>query len=143
MEQSASIRSIFINLPVTNIAQTRAFWSKLGFRFNEAFSNDKALCLILQPDSIYAMLITREYLQTFTNRPVADGSTTQVLLAIDVGSRERVEEIMRIAVENGATRYLQPEDLGWMVYDRFADLDGNQWEITYLDSSLIPQAEGK
>ena len=143
MKQDASIRSIFINLPVTDIAKTRAFWSALGFRFNEQFSNEKALCLILQEGSIYAMLTTRAYLQTFTNKPVADGSTTQALLAIDVGSRKRVDEIMRLAVENGATRYLQPEDAGWMYYDRFADPDGNQWEIAYLDANRIPAAEEK
>jgi len=138
MEKEPSIRSIFVNLPVTDIARTRAFWNKLGFHFNEQFSDEKALCLILKPDSIYAMLTTREYLQTFTDKPVADGTTTQVLLAVDVGSRERVDEIMRIAVENGATRYLHPEDAGWMYLDRFADLDGNQWEIAYMDQTLIP-----
>ena len=100
MEQKTDIRSIFINLPIQEIARTRAFWTRLGFRFNEAFSDEKALCLILKQDAIYAMLITHEYFQTFTNRPIADSSSTQVLLAIDVGSRERVEEVMRIAVEN-------------------------------------------
>ena len=143
MEQNTSIRSIFINLPVHNIAQTRAFWNNLGFSFNEQFSDEKALCLVLKPGSIYAMLTTPEYLQTFTNKPITDGSTTQVLLSIDVGSRERVDEIIRIAIENGATRYLQPEDHGWMYYDRFADLDGNQWEISHLDENSIPKATEK
>ena len=143
MEQNASIRSIFINLPVHDIIQTRAFWNKLGFSFSEQFSDEKALCLVLKQGSIYAMLTTPEYLQTFTNKPIADGSTTQVLLSIDVGSRERVGEIMRIAIENGATRYLKPEDYGWMYYDRFADLDGNQWEIAYLDETSIPETTEK
>lgn len=141
MEQKTDIRSIFINLPIRDIARTRAFWTQLGFRFNEAFSDEKALCLILKQDAIYAMLITHEYFQTFTNRPIADSSSTQVLLAIDVGSRERVEEVMRLAVENGATRYLKPEDYGWMYYDRFADLDGHQWEISHMDENLLPKAE--
>lgn len=142
MEQKTDIRSIFINLPIKEIARTRAFWTKLGFSFNEEFSDKKALCLVLKQDAIYAMLITHEYYQTFTNRPIADSSTTQVLLAIDVGSRERVDEVMRIAVENGATRYLKPEDYGWMYYDRFADLDGHQWEISHMDENLLPK-EGK
>ena len=141
MEQKTDIRSIFINLPIQEIARTRAFWTRLGFHFNEAFSDEKALCLILKQDAIYAMLITHEYFQTFTNRPIADSSSTQVLLAIDVGSRERVEEVMRLAVENGATRYLKPEDYGWMYYDRFADLDGHQWEISHMDENLLPKAE--
>jgi len=141
MERKTDIRSVFINLPIKEIARTRAFWTKLGFSFNEEFSDEKALCLVLKQDAIYAMLITHEYYQTFTNRPIADSSTTQVLLAIDVGSRERVDEVMRIAVENGATRYLKPEDYGWMYYDRFADLDGHQWEISHMDENLLPKEE--
>ncbi len=139
MEQKANIRSVFINLPILDVGRARAFWSKLGFGFNERFSDDKALCLVLKEDSIYAMLITRDYYQTFTNRPVADGSSTQVLLAIDVGSRERVDEIVKIALENGASSYLKPSDYGWMYYDRFADPDGHQWEVMFADEKLLPK----
>lgn len=139
MSKNMSIRSIYINLPVKNIEKTREFWTKIGFGFNEQFSDDKALCLVLNDGKIYAMLISHEYYSTFTNRPIADGSTTQVLLAIDVQSRDKVDEIIRVALENGATRYLEPSDEGWMYYDRFVDLDGHQWEVMFADESLIPQ----
>ena len=139
MSKNRNIRSIYINLPVKNIEKTREFWTKLGFGFNEQFSDDKALCLVLNDGNIYVMMISHEFYSTFTNRPIADGSTTQVLLAIDVQSREQVDEIMKAALENGATRYLEPSDEGWMYYDRFADPDGHQWEIMYSDESLIPQ----
>jgi uncharacterized protein len=139
MEKKSSIASIYINLPIQDVGRARAFWTKLGFGFNEKFSDDKALCLILKEDNIYAMLIANDYFKTFTNRPVADGSSTQVLLAIDVGSREQVDEVVRIALENGATRYLEPSDYGWMYYDRFQDPDGHQWEIMHADEKLIPK----
>lgn len=139
MNKNMNIRSIYINLPVKNIEKTREFWTKLGFGFNEQFSDDKALCLVLNDGNIYAMLISHELYSTFTNRPIADGSTTQVLLAIDVESRNKVDEIIRAALENGATRYLEPSDEGWMYYDRFVDLDGHQWEVMFADESLIPQ----
>lgn len=139
MNKNMNIRSIYINLPVKNIERTREFWTKLGFGFNEQFSDDKALCLVLNHSNICAMLISQEFYSTFTNKPVADGSTTEVLLAIDVGSREKVDEIVRTAIQNGATRYLEPIDGGWMYYDRFEDLDGHKWEIMFADVSLIPQ----
>lgn len=60
-------------------------------------------------------------------------------MAIDVGSRDRVDEIVKTALENGATRYLETSDLGWTYYDRFVDPDGHQWEVMYADESLIPQ----
>lgn len=139
MKENMNIESIYINLPVKNVEKTRAFWTKLGFAFNEQFSDDKAICMILNESNTYAMLISHELYSTFTNRPIADGSTTQVLLAIDVGSRDKVDEIMRIALENGATHYLEPSDEGWMFYDRFTDPDGHQWEVMYADESLIAQ----
>ena len=130
--------AIYINLPIQNVARSRAFWSALGFTFNEQFSDEHAVCMVLKPDTIFVMLIEHEMFNTFTHRPIADGSTTQVLLAIDVESREKVDETIRTAIANGATHYLAPEDQGWMYYDRFADPDGHQWEVMYADMSLLP-----
>ena len=60
-----SIKSVYINLPVKDLTKTRAFWTALGFTFNEQFSDDKALCLVLNEGSIYSMLITQDYFTTF------------------------------------------------------------------------------
>ncbi len=133
-----SIKSIYVNLPVKNLAQTKAFWTKLGFTFNEQFSDEKALCLILNEGLMYSMLITHEFFSTFTNRSIADGTSTQVLLAIEVESREKLDEIVQQALANGGSRYRESADHGWMYYDSFADIDGHQWEVMYTDASKIP-----
>lgn len=133
------VKAIFVNLPIKDLQKTREFWTKLGFSFNEQFSDDRALCLVLNDGLIYSMLITHEMFSTFTNRPIADGSTTQVLTAIQVDSREDVDRIVNLALENGATRYRESADHGWMYYDTFADLDGNQWEVMFADDTQIPQ----
>ena len=132
------IKSIYVNLPVKDIQSTRSFWSNLGFSFNEQFSNDKALCLVLNNGLVYSMLIAHEMFETFTNRKIADTSTTQVLLAIEVESRKKVDEVMQLALQNGAQRYRDSVDHGWMYYDCFADLDGHQWEIMYIDKNFNP-----
>ncbi len=132
-------KSIFVNLPVKDIPKTREFWTKLGFSFNEQFSDDKALCLVLNEGSMYSMLISHELFSTFTNRSIADASTTQVITALEVESREMVDEIVALALSNGATRYRESADHGWMYYDSFADLDGHQWEIMYSDVNQITQ----
>lgn len=129
------IKSIYINLPVKDIQKTREFWTNLGFTFNDKYSNNEALCLELNERTINAMLITREYFETFTNRPVADGTTTQVLIAIEVESREKVDELLKAAVENGGSKYREATDLGWMYYESFADPDGHQWEVMFSDPS--------
>ncbi len=133
------IKSIYVNLPVKDLQKSRHFWSRLGFGFNEQFSDDKAICLVLNDGAIYSMLLTHEMFAGFTNRPVADNSTTQVLFAIEADSREKVDEIVKLALENGGSRYREPVDHGWMYYDSFADPDGHQWEIMFADSSQLPQ----
>ena len=126
-------KSIFINLPVSDIPKTRDFWTKLGFAFNEQFSDENALCLVLNDGLMYSMLISHNLFSTFTNRPIADGTTTQVLTALQVESKEAVDLTVNLAIENGATRYKESVDHGWMYYDSFADLDGHQWEIMYTN----------
>jgi len=106
------VKSIFVNLPIKDLKKTRDFWSKLGFSFNEQFSDEKALCLVLNDGLIYSMLITHDMFSTFTNRPIADGTTTQVLTAIQVDSKEQVDKIVKLALENGATRYRESADHG-------------------------------
>src|SRR5688572_16485706 len=126
-----TIKSIYVNLPVKDLAATKSFWTKLGFGFNDQFSDDKALCLILNDGIMYSMLITHEFFSTFTNRSIANGSSTQVLLAIEVESKEKVDEIVQAALSNGGSRYRESADHGWMYYDSFADPDGHQWEVMY------------
>jgi predicted lactoylglutathione lyase len=130
-----NIKSIFVNLPVKDLKKTRDFWSKLGFAFNEDFCDDNALCLILNEGSIYSMLISHELFATFTNRPIADESTTQVLTAIEVESKEEVDRIVKLALENGGTRYRESADHEWMYYDSFTDIDGHQWEILFTNQN--------
>jgi predicted lactoylglutathione lyase len=128
---------IYVNLPISNIANTRKFWTNLGFSFNEQHSNDKALCLILSEGLVQSMLMTTEFFKTFTNRPLYNGTTTQVLTALDVDSKEQVDKIITLAIENGGTRYTKnAANYGSMYYDCFADLDGHQWEIIFNDISL-------
>lgn len=133
------IKSIFINLPVKDLKRSRDFWSKLGFSFNEQFCDDNVICVVLNDGSIYSMLLKNEFFKTFTNRPISDGTTTQVLIAIEADSRERVDEIIKIALDNGGCRYGDPADHGWMYYDRFSDPDGHQWEVLYMDKSKMPE----
>ena len=133
------VKAIFVNLPIKDLKKTRDFWTKLGFSFNEQFSDDKAASLVLNEGAIYAMLITHPFFSTFTNRPIADGSTTQVLNSIQVNSKQEVDTILKIALENGATRYRDAADHGWMYYDSFADIDGHQWEILWMDPTQMPK----
>ena len=40
-------QQIFVNLPVRDLAASRAFFEAMGYRFNPQFSNEQGACLSL------------------------------------------------------------------------------------------------
>jgi len=132
---------IFINLPVKDLAASMAFFTSLGFSFNPQFTDEKAGSMVIS-DNIFAMLLTEEYFKTFTKKNIADAkAATEVLIAIDASSKEEVQEMVAKAKAAGGAIYAEPQDHGWMYQHSFADLDGHQWEIVYMDMSQLPGQE--
>lgn len=132
---------VFINLPVKDLGTSTAFFTALGFSFNPQFSDEKATAMIIS-DNIFAMLLTEEYFQTFTRKPVSDAkAATEVLIAIDAASKEEVQQLVAKAEQVGGHIYADAQDHGWMYQHGFADPDGHQWEIVYMDASMLPAQE--
>lgn len=124
---------VFINLPVKDLEKSKTFFQGLGYSFNPQFSDEKAACMIVS-DSIFVQLLKEDYFKTFTKKQVSDAKkSTEVLIALDAGSREEVQQTVAKAKELGGTIYAEPADHGWMYQHSFADLDGHQWEIGYMD----------
>lgn len=129
---------VFINLPVKDLEKSKTFFKGLGFSFNPQFTDEKAACMVIS-DTIYAMFLTETYFKTFTKKNVCDATvSTEVLIALDAASREEVQKIVETAKKLGGTIYSEPADHGWMYQHSFADLDGHQWEIAYLDETKLP-----
>lgn len=129
---------VFINLPVKDLNRSKAFFEGLGFSFNPQFTDEKAACMVIS-DAIYAMMLVEPYFSTFTSKPISDATkSTEVLIALDAESREEVTRIVAKAKEQGGTIYSEAKDHGWMYQHAFADLDGHQWEIAYMDLSQLP-----
>jgi predicted lactoylglutathione lyase len=129
---------IFINLPVKDLSKSISFFSSLGFNFNPQFSDEKAGCMVIS-ENIFVMLLIEDYFQTFTKKPVSDAkTTTEVLITLDSHSKEELKQLVEKAVASGGTVYNEPQDHGWMYQHGFADLDGHQWELAYMDMSQLP-----
>lgn len=130
---------IFLNLPVKNLQKSIKFFTQLGFSFNPQFTDEQATCMIFI-DNIFAMLLVENRFKDFTKKLIADAhQTTEVLIAIDAESSVSVDEMVQKAVAAGGSIYADPQDHGWMYGHSFADLDGHQWEILYMDANAIPQ----
>ena len=134
---------IFVNLPVKNLQKSIDFFTHLGFTFNPQFTDDKATCMIIG-ENIFAMLLVEERFKDFTKKEISDAKkTTEVLIALDAENREGVDTMVRKAVEAGGSIYTDPMDYGWMYGHSFADLDGHQWEVLYMDEAALQQQQQK
>lgn len=130
-------RKVFINLPVKNLKRSMEFFSKLGFEYNQQFTDEKAACMILSEEA-YVMLLTQPFFQTFTRRALCDSSQhTEVLLAVSCDSREEVDRMVGIAVAGGGKHAMDPQDHGFMYNWSFYDLDDHHWEVLWMDPSTI------
>lgn len=131
---------IFVNLPVKDLERSIAFFTRLGFAFNQQFTDDTAACMIVAED-IFVMLLTEAKFKTFTPKAICDASrSTEVLVALEIGSREKVDAMVRGAVAAGGSTYAEPKDYGFMYQHGFQDLDGHIWEVFYMDPNAIQQA---
>jgi predicted lactoylglutathione lyase len=133
-------RKIFVNLPVNDLPKSKEFYGKLGFSFNQQFTDETAACMVISED-IYAMLLTHAKFKAFTPLPIADASkTSQVLLCLSCEGRGEVDDLIRKAVAAGGKTFNEPQDYGFMYMQSFQDLDGHIWELMWMDPATIQKA---
>ena len=125
-------QSIFINLPVQDLGKSRAFYAGFGFGFNEQFSNDQSACVVVA-ENILVMLLVKPFFATFTSKPIADAhQTTEVINCLSCETRERVDDLVRLAKQHGGSVPRDPQDHELMYGHGFEDPDGHTWEVVHM-----------
>jgi hypothetical protein len=133
-------KMIFVNLPVTDLKRSMAFYEAVGFTNNPQFTNDQAAAMMWS-DEIFVMLLTHEFWKTFTSKTIPDArSVARVLLCLSQDSRDAVDAIVGKAVGAGGRPEPTPnQDLGFMYGRSFEDPDGHIWENAYMNMAEVPQ----
>ncbi|UYO02478.1 VOC family protein [Paenibacillus sp. PSB04] len=122
------------NLPVKNVAQSKAFFTGLGFDLNPQFPDNENSAAIIIGDNLQVMLINQAFFTTLTEREIVDTSKyAQMTIALAFESREKVDEIVNTALSLGGKLHAEPEDHGIMYHWGFVDLDGHLWAINYMN----------
>ena len=132
---------IFINLPVTDLPRSVAFYESIGAAKEPKFSNDSAAMMVLS-DTISIMLLTHDFYASFTPKRIADAhATSQVLLCLSRDSRAAVDDIVARAEAAGGKADVGPkQEMDGMMYGRsFEDPDGHHWEAMWMDPSFAEQ----
>ena len=131
-------RMIFVNLPVTDVARSTAFYEAVGGTKNPQFSDETASCMVFS-DTIHVMLLNHDKYLQFSPRPIADAhKTSQVLLCITADSRAEVDELVDKAVAAGGVPDPSPKDEYDFMYGRsFEDPDGHLWGINWMNMAAL------
>ena len=126
---------IFVNLPVADLARSKAFFSALGYGFDPQFTGDQAAALVLG-DRMFAMLMVREFFATFARKPIADAKTsTAGWVCLNCDHREQVDTLVAQAVANGGSAPREAQDHGFMYSNAFEDLDGHTWVLIHMSGT--------
>jgi predicted lactoylglutathione lyase len=123
-------------MPVRDLAKSMAFYETLGFK-NEPRFTDETAAAMQWSDTIVVMILTHEKWKTFTNRPIPDAGSSEMMLCLNFDSRDEVNAIAKAAGGNGGTADINPEqDHGFMFSRSFADPDGHVWEAMWMDPAV-------
>lgn len=131
-------RTITISLPVANLSASIRFYTALGFTPNAQCSDDTAAFMTCS-ESINVMLLTHARWRTFTDRPIAPATASEVALNLSCDSRDEVDEMNRAAAAHGGTADVNPvQDHGTMYGRDFADPDGHIWGPFWMEAPATP-----
>jgi uncharacterized protein len=133
-------RMIFVNLPVSDLAASRAFYTGLGFAVNEMFSDDSAVSIVVS-DTIVLMLLTRERFGDFVTGLVGDPrAATTSICCLSADSPQEVDGLVSRALASGGGEWLPRMQEGPMYGHSFTDPDGHVWEVLHMDLGAIDGA---
>ena len=130
---------IFLNLPVSDVAASRAFYTALGFSVNEQFSDPSSTSIVVS-DTISLQLLSHERFAGFLPEGTATAdprAATAALYALSCDSREEVDQMVEKAVGAGGGTWTPAQDHGFMYGSSFTDPDGHVWEVMWMDPSNV------
>ncbi|MBP2436760.1 VOC family protein [Microbacterium amylolyticum] len=131
--------NVFINLPVSDLDRSTAFYRALGAEIESNFSDENATC-IRWDENVFFMLLTTEFFSTFTDRNVVMPSEgTQVFTSISRDSKRAVRDAVDIVLEHGGTVNQPFADHDFMVQASMVDPDGHIIEFMWIDPNAATE----
>lgn len=134
-------RMIFVNLPVTDLVKSMAFYEAVGATNEPKFTN-AAAAMMRFSEEVNVMLLTHDFWRTFTSKQIPDAhKVAQVLLALSADSREAVDaQVAAAGAAGGVTDPTPTQDISGMMYGRgFEDPDGHIWEVMWMADEAAEQ----
>ena len=134
---------IFVNLPVTGLDRSIAFYEAIGASKDPRFSDATAAAMVLS-ETIHVMLLTHDKYRQFTAKEIADAhKTSAALICVSEDSRAAVDATVDKAIKAGAREARPAQDYGFMYGRSFDDPDGHGWEVMWMDVEAFLKTTGQ
>lgn len=136
------VQSLWLNFPAKDLAKTKEFYEKVGFKLNGQQTNEQMICFTVGAKETTVLFFPEETLKGFMKNEISDTKAgSEIMISFDAESREEVDETASKVFDAGGTIIAEPAEIqGWMYGFAFADLDGHRWNQLYMDFSKMPQA---
>lgn len=130
-------RLIFVNLPVSDLARSTAFYQALGATKDERFCDGATAACLVFSETIHVMLLTHDKFRQFTPKNIANArETSEVLICISADSRQAVDAtVEKAGAAGGKVDIGARQDYGFMCGRSFEDPDGHIWEVMWMDAT--------
>jgi predicted lactoylglutathione lyase len=133
-------KMIFVNLPVSDLDRSKAFYEAVGAR-NEPKFTDATAAMMRFSEEINVMLLTHNKFREFTTKRIPNAhETAQVLIALSAESREAVDaQVEQAGKAGGGLDPTPKQDYGFMYGRSFEDPDGHIFEVMWMDAVAAEQ----
>ena len=139
MARNGNDRMMFVNLAVQDLDRSVDFFTKLGFTFDDRYTDETATAMVVNEQAV-VMLLVKDRFKDFTKKELADtASATEAIMALSASSREDVDAFADKALAAGGSPANEPMEMDFMYGRSFQDPDGHLWEVFWMDPSAIEQ----
>ena len=134
-------KTIFVNLPVTDVAASTRFYEAIGCTRDARMSNEAGSAMIWS-DTITFMLLSHDLYRRFTPKPIIDAKATSgALFALSFDTRDAVDAFAASAIAAGGRELHGAEDEGFMYSRGVEDPDGHGFGPFWADMDAAPHVE--
>ncbi|TDF94812.1 VOC family protein [Paenibacillus piri] len=122
------LKKAWIDLPAKDPEKSVQFFKQLGF------SEEPQYGTCVSVGELFVMLsVDSEFRQNAMNDVADPKQGTEVMITVEVASKDEVDDLVIKAGQAGGAIYREPQHLqGSMYWACFTDLDGHRWNVLYL-----------
>ncbi len=123
--------TLLVNIPTFDVDRARRFFTAIGFRVDDLVGDDGTA--VVEVGRSRVMLHRCDRFAGYAKLSAASPPRVAAVLSVAVDGRDDVDTIVTQAIRLGAQPLRTVEDPGFMYSRSFRDLDGNGWDVVWMD----------